>query len=87
MSRAREGAAALAEREKSTAVRIARKLPEFYRRKRKRPRLPGAVVKLGSPCWEKLAYFFFFGAAFFFAAGFLVAFFIDLILPNVKFAI
>jgi hypothetical protein len=33
------------------------------------------------------SYFFFFGAAFFLAGAFLVAFFIDLILPNLKFAI
>lgn len=33
------------------------------------------------------SYFFFFGAAFFFATGFLVAFFIDVILPYLKFAI
>jgi len=35
------------------------------------------------------SYYFFFleGAAFFFATGFLVAFFIDVILPNLKFAI
>jgi hypothetical protein len=33
------------------------------------------------------SYFFFFGAAFFFAGAFLVAFFIDVILPYLKFAI
>ncbi len=32
-------------------------------------------------------YFFFLGAAFFFAGAFFVAFFIDVILPNFKFAI
>jgi hypothetical protein len=30
-------------------------------------------------------YFFFFAGAFFFGAAFLVAFFIDLVLPNIKF--
>ena len=30
-------------------------------------------------------YFFFFAGAFFFGAAFLVAFFIDLFLPNIKF--
>jgi hypothetical protein len=33
------------------------------------------------------SYFFFFGAAFFLAGAFLVAFFIDVILPYLKFAI
>jgi hypothetical protein len=54
---------------------------------RKAPANRGLLVEVSVVLSGRRGYFFFFGAAFFFAGAFLVAFFIDLILPNVKFAI
>jgi hypothetical protein len=45
------------------------------------------LVKVIPSLAGRCSYFFFFGAAFFLAGAFFVAFFIDLILPNLKFAI
>ena len=51
---------------------------------KKAPEVRGLLVEVKRSLTGRRGYFFFLGAAFFLAGAFLVAFFIDLILPNVN---
>ena len=51
---------------------------------KKAPEVRGLLVEFKQSLTGRRSYFFFLGAAFFLAGAFLVAFFIDLILPNVN---